>query len=131
MKREWSVLAVLLILAPVAQAQMYQPQYAPMAGNSAMSYINLLQPNSNPAFTYLGIVQPQFQAQATFQQIQSEIHRTPPGFIGPPRNSGIDDTGYAPARFMQYYQYFGTLTGPRNLNYQITPGTNAATYGRR
>jgi hypothetical protein len=131
MKRAWSVLVALLVLAPAAQAQMNQPQYGPMTGSSAMSYINLLQPNSNPAFTYLGIVQPQLQAQATFQQLQSEINRTPPGFIGPPRNTGIADTGYAPAHYMQYNQYFNTLSASRNMTYQTTPGATAARYGRR
>lgn len=131
MKRVWTVLATLCVMVPAAKAQMYQPQYGPMTGNSAMSYINLLQPNSNPALTYLGIVQPQLQAQTTFQQLRSEINRTPAGFIGPPRNTGVADTGYAPARYMQYSQYFGTLSAPRNMSYQTTPGTNAASYGRR
>ena len=131
MKRLWMVLATLFVVVPAAKAQMYQPQYGPMTSNSATPYVNLLQRNVNPAFTYLGIVQPQLQAQATFQQLQSEINRTPAGFIGPPRNTGIADTGYSPARYMQYHQYFGTLSGQRNMSYQTTPGTNAATFGRR
>jgi hypothetical protein len=132
MKCVGTILAALLVVVPAAKAQMYQPQYGPMTGNTAYTpYVNLLQRNVNPAINYLGIVQPQLQAQATFQQLQNEINRTPPGFIGPPRNTGIADTGYAPARYMQYSQYFGTLSGPRNFSYQTTPGTNAATYGRR
>jgi hypothetical protein len=118
--------------APSVQAQYYQPQYGPMSGGTAYTpYVNLLQRNVNPAINYLGIVQPQLQAQATFQQLQSEINRPTPALMGPPRNTGIADTGYAPARYMQYQQFFNTLSAPRNLNYQITPGTNAATYGRR
>ena len=131
MKRLWTVIGTLFVVVPAANAQMYQPQYGPMTSNSSTPYVNLLQRNVNPAFTYLGIVQPQLQAQATFQQLQGAINRTPPGFIGPPRNSGIADTGYAPARFMQYNQYFNTLSAARNMTYQTTPGTTAASYGRR
>ena len=98
-----------------------------------MPYINLLQPNINPAVTFMGIVQPQLQAQAAFQQMQGQINgaRMMPGGVAPPRNGGITDTGYAPARFMQYQQYFGTHLNTRRPNNQTQPAAGMGFAGGR
>jgi hypothetical protein len=58
MKRTLGLAASLLLVGSVAQAR-----YAPLGmlasgSQSALPYINLLQPNVNPAVTYMGIVQP-------------------------------------------------------------------------
>src|SRR4051812_43208276 len=68
MKRMLVLTASLVLAGSTAHAQ-YVPSGVPTYGGgsqSAMSYINLLQPNVNPAVTYMGIVQPQLQAQANF-----------------------------------------------------------------
>lgn len=133
MKRVLVLTASLVLVGSAAQAQ-YMPSGLPFyGGQSAMPYINLLQPNINPVVTYMGIVQPQLQAQATFQQLQSQVNmaRTMPDSVAPPRNVGISDTGTAPARFMQYQQYFNTVySTPRGIN-QFQGVSNAAGFGRR
>lgn len=134
MKRAMVMAASLVLLASAARAQYVPPQLPSYgSGQSSMSYINLVQPNVNPALTYMGIVQPQLQAQSNFQALQNEIvvNRMMPGGIAPPRNSGVSDTGFAPARFMQFQQYFNTMSNPQRMNYQAQPGTSAAGYGRR
>jgi hypothetical protein len=131
MKRVELVVGALFLFAttPAARAQYLQPY----GGQSYNPMVNLMQRNVNPAVQYMGIVQPQLQAQANFQQLQSDINltRAMPGGVAPPRNSGIADTGSAPARFMQYRQYFNTMSGQRRLNYQTQPGTLSASYGGR
>ena len=126
MKRVLVFTASLMLVGSVAQAQ-YLPSALPSyGGQSAMPYINLLQPNVNPAVTYMGIVQPQLQAQSAFQQMQTQINmsRMMPNSVAPPRNVGVSDTGAAPARFMQYQQYFNTTSSTLR-------GANAAAFGRR
>jgi hypothetical protein len=133
MKRVLVLTASFVFVGSVVHAQ-YMPLGQPgYGGQSAMSYINLLQPNINPAVTYMGIVQPQLQAQATFQQLQSQINmaRTMPDSVAPPRNVGISDTGTAPARFMQYQQYFNTVYSMPRGNNPFQGGSNAAVFGRR
>lgn len=132
MKRVLVLTALFVFVGSAAHAQ-YLPSALPSYGaQSAMPYINLLQPNVNPAVTYMGIVQPQLQAQAAFQQLQTQINmaRTMPDSVAPPRNVGISDTGAAPARFMQYQQYFNTVYSTPRGN-QLQGGSNAAVFGRR
>jgi opacity protein-like surface antigen len=132
MKRVLAMAVLLVMAGSAAHAQV--PSGLPSYGGlSPLPYVNLLQPNINPAITYMGIVQPQLQAQSTFQQLQSEINvtRMMPGGVAPPRNVGVVETGYAPARFMQYQNYFNTLSTPRRVTYETQPGTSAAVYGRR
>ena len=129
------VLAVALGLVGSAARAQYPVPGMPSYGNqSAMPYVNLLNPNVNPAVTYMGIVQPQLQAQATFQQLQSQINtaRMMPGGVAPPRNTGVADTGYAPARFMQYQHYFNTVySTPRPNNSQTQPAARMGFAGGR
>jgi hypothetical protein len=133
MKRVLVLTASLVLLASTARAQNGPSGIPSYGGQSALPYVNLLQPNVNPAVTYMGIVQPQLQAQATFQQLQSQINltHTMPDSVAPPRNVGISDTGYAPARFMQYQQYFNTIYSAPRGNSQNQGGPNAAIFGRR
>ncbi|MGH7173138.1 MAG: hypothetical protein ACRELG_22885, partial [Gemmataceae bacterium] len=120
MKRVLMLVVSVMLIGSTARAQ-YMPSGMPSYGNqSAMSYINLLQPNVNPAVSYLGIVQPQLQGQASLQQLQNQINMTRmmPGGVAPPRNGGVTDTGYAPARFMSYQQYYNTIYNSRGQNNQ-------------
>jgi hypothetical protein len=133
MKRVLVLTASLVFVASTARAQ-YLPSGIPTYGGlSALPYVNLLQPNVNPAVTYMGIVQPQLQAQATFQQLQSQINLTHsmPDTVAPPRNAGVSDTGYAPARFMQYQQYFNTVYSTPRGNNRNQSGSSAAVFGQR
>jgi hypothetical protein len=130
-------------VAQATQAQYMQPQVSPYGGTATTPYVNLLNRNVNPAIQYQGIVQPQLQAQSNFQYLQSEINARPTyPTIAAPRNGGVADTGYAPARFMQYQQYYFTLPTGRSGNYQNggsavagrTPqaaGTMSARFGGR
>jgi hypothetical protein len=115
-----------------AHAQYTPPQMAGYGNQAYSPYVNLLNRNINPAVTYQGIVQPQLQAQANFQQLQNQIDvtRTMPGGIAPPRNTGISDTGSAPARFMQFRQYFNTMSGQNRPNNQTRPTMMSGSYGR-
>lgn len=133
MKRVLVLATSLLLVGSTARAQYVPPGMPSYGAQSAMPYINLLQPNINPAVTFMGIVQPELQAQATFQQMQGQINqaRIMPGGVAPPRNGGITDTGYAPARFMQYQHYFNTTFNARRPNYQTQPGTGMGLYGGR
>jgi hypothetical protein len=140
MKRAGMVAGVVLLFAAAGtQAQYVQPQVSPYGNMAYSPYVNLLQSGNggtgfiNPAITYMGIVQPQLQAQATMMQMQSQLNqaRLMPGGVAPPRNNGIADTGYAPARFMQYQQYFDTLSFQRRLNNQGMAGGNGMPYGGR
>jgi hypothetical protein len=132
MNRVSVVVTVLFVFGAAhgAQAQYLQPETAPYGGQTYVPYLNMLR-GGNPAVNYFGLVRPQLQTQATFQQLQSEITRPMPAPVAPPRNRGVADTGSAPGRFMQYNQYFNTLSSPRAVNYQTVPGSTAATYGRR
>lgn len=130
MKRVLLLTASFVLIGSAAQAQ-YAPQGMPSYGaQSAMPYLNLLQPNINPTLTYAGIVQPQLQAQSMFQQMQGQINATRmmPGGVAPPRNRGITDTGYAPARFMQYQQYFNTHLNGRRPNTQTLSAFGAPSF---
>lgn len=133
MKRMLGLAASLVLMGSAAHAQ-YAPPATPGYGNnqSAMSYINLLQPNVNPALTYTGIVQPQMQAQTAFQQLQGNVNqmRMMPGGVAPPRNVGVTDTGYRAATFMSYQQYFNTAFNARRGGNQTQPGTNVGGFGR-
>ena len=122
-----------LVAVSSAHAQYMPSQMMGYGGQAYSPYVNLLQRNVNPAVQYMGIVQPQLQAQSNFQQLQNQIDltRTMPGGVAPPRNSGISDTGSAPARFMQYRQFFNTMSGQNRPNYQTQPGSLSASYGRR
>ncbi|HTU17420.1 MAG TPA: hypothetical protein VMG10_05100 [Gemmataceae bacterium] len=133
MKRVLLLTASFVLIASAAQAQYAPPGMPGYGGQSAMPYLNLLQPNINPTLTYAGIVQPQLQAQSMFQQMQSQINmtRVMAGGVAPPRNSGVADTGYAPARFMQYQQYFNTMYNARRPGSQTQSGTNLGFYGGR
>ncbi|HWG45122.1 MAG TPA: hypothetical protein VN688_20295 [Gemmataceae bacterium] len=130
--------------AQTVHAQYMQPQVSPYGNTATTPYINLLQRNVNPAIQYQGIVQPQLQAQTRFGQLQNEIttNRQMYPTIAPPRNSGVADTGYAPARFMQYQQYYFTLPTGRGAGNPYggsaaaggappAAGTLSATFGRR
>jgi hypothetical protein len=126
MKRVLVLAVSLLLVGSAARAQYAMPGMPSYGAQSAIPYINLLQPNINPAVTYMGIVQPQLQAQSTFQQLQSQINQTHnmmPGGVAPPRNSGVADTGYAPARYMQYQQFYNTLYNARGSNFQTQPAS--------
>ena len=140
MKRAGIIAGVVLTLAAtMAQAQYVQPQVSPYGNMAYSPYINMLQGGNglgggyNPAVTYMGIVQPQLQAQSNFMQLQNQINMTRmmPGGVAPPRNTGVADTGYAPARFLQYQQYFNTLATPRSGNNPTTTGANLPSYGGR
>jgi hypothetical protein len=130
---------VLTIAATVAQAQYVQPQVSPYGNMTYSPYVNLLQSGNgtggafNPAITYMGIVQPQLQAQSNFMQLQNQINltRAMPNTVAPPRNNGVADTGYAPARFLQYQQYFNTLSTQGRMNSQSAPGNNLPMFGQR
>ena len=133
MKRVLILAVSSLLVGSTARAQ-YVPSGLPSYGSqSALPYVNLLNPNVNPAVTYMGIVQPQLQAQSNFQQLQSQINQTRlmPGGVAPPRNSGIADTGYAPARYMQYQQFYNTLFNGRGSNFQTQPTSTRGFYGGR
>jgi hypothetical protein len=135
MNRVVVVLGVLSVglAAGSARAQgVYQQPMVGMFGNQAwVPYINLLR-GGNTAVNYFGITRPVIQGQASLQYLQTEVNRQQFGpTVAPPRNRGVSETGAAPARFMQYNQYFNTLQAPRAVNYQTVPGSQAATYGRR
>jgi hypothetical protein len=124
MNRACLIAGVLLgcVAVPAVQAQQYLPPQVSPYGNQVYSpYINLLRNSNgrgNPAVNYMGIVQPQMEAQTTFQQLQGQIttgRQTLPG-VAPPRNNGVTDTGYSAARFMQYNQYFLSLPNGRGTN---------------
>jgi hypothetical protein len=129
---------VLAMAAGATPAQYVQPQVSPYGNMASTPYVNLLQGGNgtngyfNPAVTYMGIVQPQLQAQANFMQLQSQVNMTRmmPGVVAPPRNTGVADTGYAAARFLQYQQYFNTLSAQRNGSNQAAPGGNMPYGGR-
>lgn len=131
------VLMVLSLLGGLGVASSVQAQYTPPIsgyGNIAYTpYINLLNQSMNPAVAYQGIIQPQLQAQARFQNLQTQIDvtRMMPGGVAPPRNTGIADTGTVRARFLQYQQYFGTMGSPGRINYRTQPGTAGAPFGGR
>ena len=133
MKRVVFMAASVVLWASTARAQYMPPQMSSYGGQSSMPYVNLLQRNVNPAVTYMGIVQPQLQAQSNFQHLQNEINltRTMPGGVAPPRNTGISDTGSAPARFMQFHQYYNTMANSRRAINPMQGGVGAGTYGGR
>ena len=133
MKRVLGLAGVLILMGSAAHAQYAQPGMPAYGNQSALPYVNLLQPNVNPALTYMGIVQPQLQAQSTFQQLQGQINtaRMMPGGVAPPRNIGVADTGYSAARFMQYQHLFNTTYNSRRTNYQTPAGFGAPGVGGR
>lgn len=133
MKRAMVIVASMVVFGSAARAQYMPPQVSSYGGQSSMPYVNLMQRNVNPAVTYMGIVQPQLQAQANFQQLQNEINTTRmmSGGVAPPRNTGISDTGQAPARFMQYQQYYNTMATSRRAINPMQGGVNSGVYGRR
>ncbi len=121
--------------ATAGHAQQYlQPQISPYGDQINMPMVNLLRNRNgvgNPAVNYMGIVQPQMQAQTTFQALQNQIitRQTLPG-VAPPRNTGVSDTGYSAARFMQYNQYFFSLpTGRGNYPNASRPNTAGTSIG--
>lgn len=132
MKRAGIVAIALLLTARMAPAQ----YVAPYNGTLANPYVNLLgstNGNFNPAVTYMGIVQPQLQMQAGMQQLQNGMNlgRVMPGGVAPPRNAGIADTGYFRARFLQYQQYFNTLSNRSSVGYPTQTGVGAAAMSGR
>jgi hypothetical protein len=133
MKRALGMTAVVMLFGSVVHAQYLPPQISSYGGQSSTPYVNLLQRNVNPAVTYMGIVQPQLQAQANFQQLQNEINltRMMPSGVAPPRNTGISDTGAVPARFMQFHQYYNTMANSRRVSNQTQPGLGVAGFNRR
>lgn len=133
MKRAMVMAAGVMLFGAAVQAQYMPPQIGSYGGQSSMPYVNLLQRNVNPAVTYMGIVQPQLQAQANFQQLQNEINltRTMSGGVAPPRNSGVSDTGAAPARFMQFHQYYNTMANSRRGNNSTQSGVGGSGFNRR
>lgn len=132
MNRAAMIASALLLTAGMAPAQYMQPYN----GQISNPYVNLLggaNGGFNPAVTYMGIVQPQLQAQSNFQQLQNGINlqRMMPGGVAPPRNAGVADTGYTRARFMQYQQYFNTMSSQSRVNYPSQNGIGSAAYGGR
>ncbi len=132
MNRAAILASALLLTTGMASAQYMQPY----AGQISNPYVNMLgnaNGNFNPAVSYLGIVQPQLQAQSNFQQLQNglNLQRMMPGGVAPPRNAGVADTGYTRARFMQYQQYFNTLSTRTGVNFQNQAGAGSAAYGGR
>jgi hypothetical protein len=105
-----------------AHAQYMPPQVSPYGTNGASPYLNLLR-GGNPAVNYMGLVQPQIQAQQQFgmlQQQQQQLARQYQSVVAPPTNQAQVNTGHQ-TRFMQYNQYFNTTGFTRP----------AATFGKR
>jgi hypothetical protein len=112
---------LLPVLAPAQGPGPYvRPQMAnPYARPVFSPYLNLLNPNLNPAINYYGLVRPEIEFRSSLQQLQQQVN-TLPTTPSAPELAGIPVTGHT-TQFLNYSHYY-----PSNL-----PGQSAGAAGRR